>query len=247
MPGEYERTRLERLEVPLTRSRTNSDRGLSSRRWRSIALILLIAAAVGGGIALRLRALERAALDEFAASQPVTPISQTAHVLGSIRKLNLVTVELATHVNAEAIDESWRGDVRARVDAPVKLHFGSDLSRLRTDALRASPLGNSWIITIPPPERIATEVFGEREQTDVKVGWARFRSVAGEKQLGLARKDLYESARRLRLSDDDAQRVRAQTREQVATLVRSIVGPWASVTVKFEDEANELAAIGTPP
>jgi hypothetical protein len=190
--------------------------------------------------------LGRAALEDAKAlvPAPTAAATNTARVLGSVRKLKLVTVELSTYVNSESDDESWRGDVRAKVSAPVKLHFGTDLSKLRAESLRASALGNSWIVTIPAPERVATEVFGEQEETDVHVGWLRSRSMSGEKHLGLARRDLYEAAQRLRLSADDVQWVRGQTREQVATLMRSIVGQWASVTVRFEDEVG-IAAAGT--
>lgn len=228
----------------MAKTPAGDERGLSGRgrRWRSTALIGLAAVLVAGGTWVRLRVMERRSLAGVAEVETPASVMDTARVLGSVRQLKLVTVEIATHVNAESIDESWRGDVRARVDAPVKLHFGTDLSRLRADSVRANALGNSWIVTVPPPERVATEVFGEREETDVRVGWLRSRGMAGEKQLGLARRDLYDSARRLRLTPDDAQRVRAGTREQVAALVRTIVGPWASVTVRFEDEVEGLAA-----
>jgi hypothetical protein len=214
--------------------------------WKSTLLILLAAGVVAGAVSVRMWALQRAALDEIAA-QPEPKASRaddTALVLGSIRRLRLVTIELATHVNAESGDASWRGDVKARIDAPVKLHFGTDLSMLKADSLRASALGNSWVVTVPPPERIATEVFGEREQTDVRVGWLRSRSMSGEKHLGLARRDLYAAARRLHLSDEDSLRVRAETRDQVSRLIRSIVGPWSSITVRFEDELPADASVG---
>lgn len=221
-------------------------RGLSGRRWlrRSTLVILVVAGVVAGSVSVRLWALKRAALDEAKALLPAPTASamNTARVLGSIRQLKLVTVELATYVNSESDDESWRGDVRAKVSAPVKLHFGTDLSKLKAESLRASSLGNSWIVTVPAPERIATEVFGEREETDVHVGWLRSRSMSGEKHLGLARRELYEAARGLKLSDDDMQWVRGQTREQVAALMRSIVGQWASVTVRFDDEVGIAAA-----
>jgi hypothetical protein len=207
--------------------------------------MLGVAGIVAGVVSVRMWALQRSALDEVATLAPEQGVvtTDTARVLGSIRKLKLVTVELATHVNAESVDESWRGDVHAKVDAPVKLHFGTDLSGLKAESLRASALGNSWVVTVPAPERVATEVFGERETTDVSVGWMRSRSMSGEKHLGLARRDLYESARRLRLSEEDTQRVRAETREQVATLMRSIVGQWSSVTVRFEDEVGLASGV----
>ncbi len=231
------------------------EQATSSRagRWRrgslrrSTVILLAVAVLVGGAVSVRMWAMERAALDEVVTLIPEqgVVVTDTARVLGSMRKLKLVTVELATHVNAESVDESWRGDVHAKVDAPVKLHFGTDLSGLKAESLRASTLGNSWVVTVPAPERVATEVFGERETTDVSVGWMRSRSMSGEKHLGLARRDLYESARRLRLSEEDTQRVRAETREQVAALMRSIVGQWSSVTVRFEDEVG--LASGSAP
>jgi hypothetical protein len=230
-------------------------RALYGSRWRAglylgvAALVVIVATRVS------LRSMEHQALDEARAIEGeagggVGPM-QAARVLGSIRRLKLVTVELASHANAQSGEESWRGDVRASVDAPVKLHYGTDLARLRADGVRVGPLGNSWVITVPAPERVATEVFGEREQTDVRVGWMRSRAVAGEKHLGLARRDLYDAARRLALSQDQMERVRGQTREQVALLVRSIVGPWANVSVRFEDEAppeteSRQTAIATP-
>lgn len=216
---------------------TGRERGLSGFRWRQAAYAGIAALAVIVGTRLSLRALEHDALDEVALieSEGAGPM-QAAHVLGSIRKLKLVTVELATHANSSSAEESWRGDVRATVDAPVKLHYGTDLSRLKAESLRVGPLGNSWVITVPAPERVATEVFGEREQTDVRVGWMRSRAVAGEKHLGMARRDLYEAARRLAISQEQMERVRGQTREQVAQLMRSIVGPFAVVRVRFEDE-----------
>lgn len=228
--------------VESPRSAGGHGRELSGRRWvrRSTLVMLAIAGLVAGAVAVRMQLMDRRAVEDVSAVTPQVGATalQAARVLGSIRKLKLVTVELASHVNAESTDESWRGDVHARVDAPVKLHFGTDLSRLKAESLRSSTLGNSWVVTVPAPERVATEVFGEREQTDVRVGWMRSRSMAGEKHLGLARKDLYEAARHLRLSEEDSQRVRAQTREQVGTLVRSIVGEWSSVTVRFEDEVE---------
>lgn len=203
-------------------------------------ILLVVAGVAAGSVAIRIGALQRRAIDEAGmfVPEPKAASMETARVLGSIQQLKLVTVELATHVNSESAEESWRGDVRARVDAPVKLHFGTDLSQLEADQVRRSPLGDQWVVTIPPPQRVATEVFGEREQTDVSVGWLRSRSMSGEKHLGLARRDLYEAARRLELSEKDMLRVRSETREQMGKLMRTIVGPWAGVTVRFTDEVE---------
>ena len=99
--------------------------GWAGRRWvrRSTLIMLGVAGIVAGAVSVRMWALQRAALDEVATLVPEQGVvaTDTARVLGSNRTLKLVTVELATHVNAESVDESWRGDVHAKVDAPVKL------------------------------------------------------------------------------------------------------------------------------
>jgi hypothetical protein len=146
--------------------------------------------------------------------------------------MKLVTVEVNTHVESTAEDANWRGDVNARVEAPVRLLYGSDLSKLETGGLSFSPATGAYLVRIPVPERIATEVCTEDDPV-VQVGWMRLRSRAGEYYLGLARRDLYQRACELALSPEDAAMVRRTTREQVEALVKKIVGPRAPVTVTF--------------
>lgn len=158
-----------------------------------------------------------------------------AEVAAFMRSQKLVTVEIDTNVTAAAAHRSWRGDVSADVTAPAKLLYGVDLSELRVESLSFSPMLGQYLVRVPAPERIATEVRGQEERTSVELGWSRLRSRAGEYYLGLARRSLYDEARRLSLSPEEARRVREATRESVADLVRRIVGERAAVTVHFED------------
>jgi hypothetical protein len=196
------------------------------------------------GLAAYMRELENDALKtpDYAASlSPGASVIQTARVMESVRALKLVTVQITTRVSSESADSSWRGSASATVQAPVKLSFGTDLSHLGEGAVSFSPLMNSCIVRVPPPTRIATEVMGNQEENEVHVGWLRFRAQAGEKHLGIARRDLYGQALELRLLAEDAQRVREDTRTQVATLIHSIVGKEMTLRVIFADEAG-----GTP-
>lgn len=184
----------------------------------------------------------RAQLDEHGALRPAAEVER------AVRAMRLVTVQVETTATSRRAHESWRGDVSASVRAPVLLHFGTDLSRMRVDAVSLSPITGACVVRVPPPERIAAEVDGSDETTDVRVGWGRLRTRAGEYWLGQARRGLAAEARRLSLAPADAERVRAMTREQVASLVRRIVGPRVAVTVLFDDELPPgLAGAGDRP
>jgi hypothetical protein len=123
------------------------------------------------------------------------------------------------------------------VQATARLAYGTDLSKLEPDDVTFDQLLRSCVVRVPPPRRIATEVFAERERAEVKVGWARFRALSGEYHLGLARRDLHQEARELALSARDAAIVREETRRQVAKLVRTLVSGAVFVRVTFDDEA----------
>src|SRR6185295_5411321 len=101
--------------------------------------------------------------------------------------------------------------------------YGTDLSKLTTSGLAFSRVEGSYLVRIPTPERIATELCTDSEQVEVTVGWLRLRSRAGEYFLGLARRDLSERAREMTLSAEDAEFVRKTTREQVESLVKKVV------------------------
>src|SRR5205807_2672760 len=105
-------------------------------------------------------------------------------------------------------------------------------------SLAYSGLERTWLVRVPMPERIATEVCTDSEQAEVQVGWMRLRSRAGEYYLGLARHDLSERARALTLPAEDAEFVRKTTREQVEALVKKIAGDGARVVVQFDDRRD---------
>lgn len=149
-----------------------------------------------------------------------------------IRAMKLVTVEIQTTVRSEVSDSSWRGDVAATVAAPARLLYGCDLSTLGADEdtagrgawLRPNLLSGGYTVRVPRPRRIASEVYGELERTNVSVGWGRFRDLAGEQQLGLARAALQQQARKMPLTPEQREEMERTTREQLGALVRGFAG-----------------------
>lgn len=180
----------------------------------------------------------RVLVEESAAPAP-RPLVDVAR---AIKAMKLVTVEIETTVTTTVQDESWRGDITATVSAPAKLSYGTDLSKMEVSSLGFSPLTRSYVVRIPRPSRLATEVWADKEQLDVTTGWLRLRSRAGEYYLGLARKALTERARQMRLSEADAEKVQITTKEQVAALVTQLVGKEASVDVVFSSPPGALDA-----
>jgi hypothetical protein len=118
---------------------------------------------------------------------------------------------------------------------PVRLFYGTDFSLARVEPVRLGPLATAYIVRLPAPGRVATELYPELEESQVQTGWLRFRIVAGEYALGLARRSLGEEARRMLLRAEDLEMVREQTRLRVSELVRAIAGDDATVTVTFDD------------
>jgi hypothetical protein len=206
--------------------------------WRFRAGLLAAGAALFVAMAPYLRQVERAVAagagvrDQLDAGR----LRPAADVARAVAAMKLVTVEVETSATAEREHESWRGDVRASVTAPARVLFGVDLSRLDAHRVWFSPASRAYLVRVPAPERVATEVDGGQETARVEVGWLRARSIAGEYWLGQARRGLYDEARRLSLSPGQAEMVRERTREQVASLVARVVGPGAGVRVVFEDE-----------
>jgi hypothetical protein len=211
------------------------------RTWRFALLLACLAGALFVCLASLMRRMEADALnaadirDQLTASGAPRPLAELAQ---SLRQSKLVTVEIQTSVASESESESWRGDVEATVQAPVRLLYGTDLSRMSVDHVAFSPAAGAYLVRIPVPERIATEVYGGDEDIRVRLGWLRFRSLSGEYHLGLARRDLHERTLELTLSAEDAAMVRRSTLEQVTALVRSIVGSRATVQVAFEQGAG---------
>ena len=154
----------------------------------------------------------------------------------AVKAMQLVSVVMETTVTTESADASWRGDVSAKVRAPVRLLFGADLSTLGQDAIKLDPFGKAMVIVVPRPRRLATEVVGENETSEVQAGWLRLRSVAGEYHLGLARRGLYDAARKMTLKPEDAHMIEDATRDRIIELVKAVAGDKTDVLVMFRDE-----------
>lgn len=211
-------------------------------RFGGYIVIAAIAAAVFVSLAVWMRSQQQAVIAAAIADERLGAVSAArpvAEVASAVAAMKLVTVEIDSRVWVRRGDESWRGDVAATVEMPVRLHYGTDLSQLDADSVVFSRLlgsaGGYWI-KVPRPRRIATEVFPEDETTQVQAGGLRLKSRAGEYYLGIARRDAAAAARTMVLGPDDARKVEELTREQVENLVRTIVGGDTAVRVSFADE-----------
>lgn len=196
----------------------------------------LAAATLFGGLGWwtwQMQASQLAATRASIAINDSGPPRPVADVASAVETTKLVSVEIDTKVKVERGELSWRGDVRAVIEVPVRLSYGVDLSRMRTDRIAWSPASRAYVVTVPPPSRIATEIFPERTEPDVEVGWLRLRSQAGEYYVSQARRETAAAAAALQLRPSDAKRVEDATRERLAGLVRSIAGPDVSVIVRF--------------
>lgn len=204
----------------------------------------LIAALLGGGLLFaglagymhyqqrKITADTRAAA-RLNSALPQRPVAQVASAIAAMK---LVTVEIDTKVRIERGEKSWRGDVRAMVEYPVRLSYGVDLSSLTSLHVGFSTLrskSGAYIVSIPPPQRIATQIMSERVPPELAVGWLRLRSMAGEYYISQARKDAPRAAADLELLPDDARRIEELSIAQVAKMVKSIVGEDTEVIVKL--------------
>lgn len=205
----------------------------------SFLWLLLAAGLLFGGLAYFMSKSEEAFLARAVGVDDPEP-RPVAEVVLALRSMKLVTVEIDTSISLTRGDASWRGDVAASLQVPVRLHYGVDLSGMDAASVGIGPGTRVWVVRVPRPERVATEVFSERERPSVEVGWMRLRSRAGEFYLGQARKDAAEAARNLTLRPEDAARVEAMTRDQVEAMLRSLLGESAGVRVVFEDASDAL-------
>lgn len=232
--------------IPIAPNPDESE-AVSTYRVKSLqfpVVLAVLAAVVFAGLAVYMRSQERRALsspmirDQVLASGRVRPLADVAKV---IARMQLVTAEVQTTIKTEMSDDNWRGLASATVEAPARFLYGVDVSDLDVRNIGFSPAASTYLIRIPPPRRVATEVCGDDETIKVQVGWARLRSVAGEYYLGLARKALYTKAREMTLSPADAARVRETTLAQVQDAVKHLVGDQASVSVIFDDSMPTVA------
>lgn len=199
----------------------------------------LLGGALFGGLAVLLHTQQQEILSTSHLASQLDDdgkLRPLAEVVETTRALKLVTLTIDTRVRTKVRDERWRGTASAVVEAPVRYVYGVDLAGLDPDAIRLGKILGMYEITIPHPIRIATEVDGSHPVEEVvEVSGTRFKSRAGEYYLGLARKELYEEARKSTLPKETLDEIDTKTREQVETLVRRFVGPSAEVRVKFDD------------
>src|SRR5437773_4730181 len=126
--------------------------------WRSFAALTGIGAVVFLALAAYMRTMERGVLSRARVDEQLTPAGKArplADVTRAIRQMKLVTVEVDSKVVAQTGGESWRGDIAAKVEAPVKLLYGADLSGMSVGAVTLSPVSGGLLVRIPRPERIA--------------------------------------------------------------------------------------------
>lgn len=210
-----------------------------------LALLAASAAALFQWRASRTVALaSREPIDAQGPATPPTPSQPPANirVARHLASMQLVTSTLDAVVMVERRDESWRGDVSASVEVPVRYRFATDLSRLDASHVRLVDGAGLCLVEIPAPTRLSVEV-GETSAEEVKVGWLRTRSRAGEFYLAMARKDAAAAARTRELTENEDARIRDDARAQVAALVRSILGEGTRVMVRFADQPAENASV----
>jgi hypothetical protein len=218
-----------------------SDSSRASHSRQSVVPPLVAACCVFAGLAWWTHSMQQEQVESARitamvnAAQPPRPLADVASAAATMK---LVTVEIDTTVKVERGEESWRGNVLASIEVPVRLSYGVDLSKLQVSRLGWSPVTQSYIVCVPHPTRVATQVFSERLPPKVELGWLRLRSQAGEYFVSQARKDVADVAVRLELKPADAAKVESTTREQVASLIRTIAGPDAGVVVRFIDDTG---------
>lgn len=222
---------------------------------REAMVLGLLGVAVFCAIAWAVRSAERSASARYlqndgAAVARFDQPGEVARVERALKAMQLVAVVIETSVTSVKADESWRGDVTAKVTVPVRLLFGSDLEHAKVSRVELGPLGRSVQIVAPVPKRLGAEIDTVKESTDLSLGWLRFRTRAGEYTLGQARKGLSTAVDELTLSADQQQSVREQTRERIRELLllcltgeprntgMSINEP--RIEVLFEDELGGL-------
>ncbi len=199
--------------------------------WSGV-LILLVALAMPAIVYFLIAGSPTAPI---AVGHPAPPPPPTAEVLKATRELKLITMRIDSRVKATNIDEKWRGTAKATIEAPVRYHFGVDLSKLSDNSLTWNPINNTQTLTIPPPALLAIEVDGSHPISErVDVTGTRFKKLSGAEQLNLAQKSLYEVARQQVLPKSELDKIRASTRNQI----EAALGPFASsrIEIRFSDE-----------
>lgn len=194
---------------------------------------------IGAIAAVGMRAQQERVIQAAMRESATQAGAMQANVVRHLRTCDLVTSRIETTVRAQNNDDNWFGSVVATVEVPARLSYGVDLSKLESSRVVFSPIGGVggvYTLRVPAPKRIATEVFTGQEKTGVELAGLRFRSLAGEEQLGIARARLHEQALKMRITGAELERVRESARAEIAGLVTRLVGESVSVRVVFDDE-----------
>jgi hypothetical protein len=214
-------------------------------RLRRVAPWLVVVVGMGVACAFSLKVQQDRAVAGAMLGVGSAPSDSTARVVRHLRTSELITSRIETTVRAQTNSDNWFGSVVATVEVPARLSYGVDLSKLESSRVVFSPIGGVYSLRVPVPKRVATEVFTGQEKTGVELAGLRFRAIAGEEQLGVARARLHEQALKMRITGAELERVRESARAEIEGLVRRIVGESASVRVVFEDENGWRTSVAT--
>ncbi len=169
-----------------------------------------------------------------------------AAVAAAARTMKLITVQVTTKVRVEKnVDSFFFGEGKTAVETPVVVNFGTDLSKLESKGVEVLGAGEGARVRvrIPRPTCVGLSVIGDATTTSVEKNWRRFGWWSGESQVKDAKLEAFDQANRIRmqpieksLTPADLDKVHTMTREQMATLIKVIVGEGIDVEVKFDDE-----------
>jgi hypothetical protein len=216
---------------------------LADRTWQHVALVAaaLSLLAIIGAVVFAARK-EAALAKQALALRAVNPEA----VARAARVLKLVTAEIVDTVRLEEVDPStFRPDIKASVELPVRLSYGSDLSKLEASWVRVElPKGigprlsgvmrerSVVIVKIPRPKRLAAEPLLSAQRAEVTRSFLRF----GEDELLLKlREQASQAAMQLELGPKEQARIEEMTKAQFQLLMRAIVRDEADVQVEFVD------------
>ncbi len=173
-------------------------------------------------------------------------IIDPAAVAAAARTMKLITVQVATKVRVEKnVDSILFGEGKTAVETPVVVNFGTDLSKLESKGVEVLGAGEGArvLVRVPRPTCVGVSVIGDATTTSVEKSWRRLGWWSGDSQMKDAKLEAFNEANRLRmqpieksLTQDDRKKVESMTREQMATLIKVIVGEGIDVEVRFEGE-----------
>ncbi len=215
------------------------------RRWQLILVLAFCALTTASVVWMVLR--DRAREQRVSALMTQRNAIDPEAVARAVRTMKLITVQITSSIRVEKkIESMFFGEGKASIQTPVVASYGSDLSKMRSDGIRIINEGTRAriLVRIPRPVRIAVEVFAEGERSELEKSWRRYAWWSGREQLDQARLEVPGEARALELMPIHRLKVENDTREQMAQLIRMIVGGTSSdgtdgqfdVDVKFEDE-----------